>query len=267
MVWRFLFPKKIKKRESDNIHDMVKKFQNKGLKVNIVETSSEKNPLREIFSSDEYLDLYDVSENCPDCKRSFGKIPTRSIKCKQCGNQFLVKKDPFQQDVKYLILKKQFHDKEVYWKPYIDYKKTKKWLDSTYPNGAKKFVNRDFDWHLLSNLKISHARRGDLGLCRNISYEQSKFLMKEGKMKNCYLSLCEVNYYDINGAQNSNLGFDPSDGFVAPVPLKQMFETARELNYNYDTAKEKFVKRVNNLGGPVRPKEAFEILAKEYDFS
>ena len=272
MVWRFLFPKKTKQTESDDIHKMVEKFQKKGLKVKIVEPVTENNPLREIFLNDEYLDLHEVSTNCPECKTSFGKIPTRSAKCKECGNQFLVKKDPFQKDVKYLILKNQFHEKEVYWKPYISYEKTKKWINSVWPNGSPKFVNRDFDWKLLNDWKVQEMRKGATGGIIGVCSHQADFLEKEGKFSHCYETLCELNFIQINqetetaelmGTNRTSL----HSGFPPRSTHKKMFKIARKLNYNYDLAKQNFVKRVKNLRGPLSPEEAFEILAEEYGFA
>lgn len=223
-------------------------------------TEQEVSNLLEIFLNDTHLDLHDVSGVCPSCKESFGKIPVVSVKCKNCGNKYVVKKNPFQPDIKYIISKEQFHNKEVYWKN-PPYEKTRKWLESG------KFVNRDLWWGILIDQKLNHIANGNLGLCRNIVYQQSKFLKNEGKLAHCYGQLCEINFYDINGAQNNGLGFDKSDGFFAPVLLKEMFETARKLNYNYDTAKAKFVKSVPNMGAPISPEAAFDMATKEYGFS
>ncbi len=139
---------------------------------------------------------------------------------------------------------------------------TKRWL----VNGKK--VDRDYWWYLLEEWKITHIGNGDLGLFRNICYEQSIFLKKEEKLSQRLNLLCIVNYYDINGAQNSGMGFDKSDGFFAPSPLAEMFEVVEQLGLTRHQAKETFVKSSGSMKSlPISPESAFEMAVKRFGYS
>ena len=158
-----------------------------------------------------------------------------------------------------MISKEQFHNKEVFWN-HPPYEKTRNWLESG------KQINRDYWWGLLVDQKLEHIERGNLGLCSNVIRLQSKLLKNEGKNAHYFRLLSQLIFYDINGAQNNGMGFDKSMGFFAPALLKDLFLTAKKLNYNFDEAKEIFVKSAPNMKVPISPKVAFDMAAKEFGF-
>jgi DNA-directed RNA polymerase subunit RPC12/RpoP len=227
--------------------------------------------LYSILEVDAVIRLLPITENCPACDSLFAKIPQRSITCKECKSRFLVKKKPFGGDIQGLIEASEFQRKKVYWDIWTETKEggmpvqfVMDWVR------AGKPITADLLWGLYNQWTLIHAGQGDLGLYRNIRYKMANFLKAEGRMKRSFGEFAHVNFLDLNGPQNSGSStrpFDKSDGFLAPVPLKQMFKVAQKIGYDDDETRQAFIESVERIRleiHPLQPDTAYKKCLAEY---
>lgn len=126
---------------------------------------------------------------------------------------------------------------------------------------------RDQEWRELIAEGLQHAKNQDWGLYRNSQLERARFLMEENNPKQTLLKFLEVNYIDLNGPENSGLGWVRSEAFLAPKVIEWTADLALNCELGESDLKALFLemagKEHSALRLPLDPSKAWPRLWKE----
>jgi len=126
---------------------------------------------------------------------------------------------------------------------------------------------RDQVWRELTTEGLQHAKNKDWGLYRNTQLDKARFLMKEVNPKQTLWKFLEVNYLDLNGPENSGLGWRRSEAFLAPTVIEWTADLALECELDEDGLKALFLqmagKEQSALRLPLDPEKAWPRLWKQ----
>ncbi len=148
---------------------------------------------------------------CPYCKKSLMKIPSRKIKCDYCGNFMFVRTTP-KGNNRVLVTENEANKIDIEWAKVngnydmvIEKEKTleKIKLGLKEKRGVSPSDN-DVKWSYLNQQLLENIKNNNWGSYGSVKREMAQILEKEGRMLNAlhvYLSVC---FLEINGASNSS---------------------------------------------------------------
>jgi hypothetical protein len=108
---------------------------------------------------------------------------------------------------------------------------------------------------------MKNAKTRDWGLYTNDRLDLAIERRKEGKTKQALDGFLDVIYLDINGPENSGIGWNPSSAVIAPAVVEWAWKEAGKLEMDLVIVREQFLKvatkRHESLGLPVAPEAAW----------
>jgi hypothetical protein len=129
----------------------------------------------------------------------------------------------------------------------------------TWKNG-QPYSEADKKWRGLQQSAMKNAKTRDWGLYTNDRLDLATERRKEGKTKQALDGFLDVIYLDINGPENSGMGWNPSSAMIAPAVVEWAWKAAQECEIDQNGVEALFlklaVKRHESLRLPVSPAEA-----------
>lgn len=218
---------------------------------------------------------------CPSCDNALAKFPGRKIACPHCGQPIFSRTRPVD-GRKVLLSAAQASLLEEQWAAkngtLQELRGNRRRFETIRSQLRVKFgrdpSENDVRWQILNEDALTYSSTGDIGLYRNVQFEMSDLLWREGKKQQSLHFLLAVCYLDVNGPQNTSgwsdferVWFSTDRAFLAPGVLSRVGRLIDELRLNEQAVYEKFVAAAKNYAVwphiALQPDDAWPSIWKE----
>ncbi|MFZ5768634.1 MAG: hypothetical protein ACOY3F_08060 [Bacillota bacterium] len=206
---------------------------------------------------------------CPYCHESLPRVPQRRAKCPGCGQFYCIRTRPSDRE-KVIVTEQEADAIDAEWAVRRILGDPCEWEEKlrSLPRDASPWERpyyeamlarsrRQYDraWGLYNEARLRAGQEFQMGIHRNITLDMAGQLEVEGKTRQALALLCEVCYYDLNGASNAGGGrrvlfgrpWDLDGAFLAPAVVGEIRECVRRLGF----AREEFRGFVLELLRPI----------------
>ena len=192
-----------------------------------------------------------TSALCPYCSHPFEKMPQRKRRCPSCGETFLSRKRPYD-DEKVLLTIPDANAADAQ-KELLGISAGQSLTDaqldtilSAVESRIPHLVAEDLVAEVGAFLEKRHADEWNWGLYRNARLRTSESLTRRGLSEEALRTLLHVCYLDLNGPSNvgTSVGFpafNTSQAMLAPAVLKRVKSIVGELKWESDDLQREFL--------------------------
>lgn len=224
--------------------------------------------------------MYLQSEaRCPYCHQLLPKIPQRKAKCPHCGQFYYVRTRPADRE-KVIVTEQEADVIEAEWEIQrvlgdpVEWEERLRSLskdadpwERPYYEAMLARSRREYDkaWRLYNEARLQAGRESQLGIYRNITLDMAHQMRVEGKHHQALVMLCEVCFYDANGASNAGIciegrrrvpfgrAWDPETAFLAPAVVAEVRDCVRKLGLGKEEFQQLVLEHLKNIWAAMKP--------------